>query len=61
MLWDRKKPLNQPPGFGRLNCVEPEKKESDVARAATRALNGTRLGRVSSAQRHGLRRAAASE
>lgn len=57
MLWDRKKPLNQPPSFGRLSASHAEKPASDHAKAAQRALSDAQLDRQRQIQRYGGRHA----
>ena len=56
MRWDRKKPLNQPPSFGRVGYQHDAKVAgSESEKAAKRALSHSQLERKHATQRHGGR------
>lgn len=56
MLWGRNKPLNQPPGYGRVGYQHDAKVSGgESEKAAQRALSHSQLERKHATQRHGGR------
>lgn len=55
-LWNPRKPLNQPPHFGRVGRQSDAKPDA-TARAAERAIHAAQFARDHAAQRFGGRRA----
>lgn len=56
-LWNPKKPLNQPPGFGRVGCFANPSKPCQAEKAAKDAINSAQFARERATQRVGGRRA----
>lgn len=54
-LWNPRKPLNQPPGFGRIGRQSDDKPDA-TARAAERAIHSAQFARDLAAARVGVRR-----
>lgn len=64
MLWDRNKPLNQPPGFGRVGfdtSINPQAQDGESEKAAQRAISNSQLQRDDATRRYGGRRAVVRE
>lgn len=57
MLWNRNKPLNQPPSYGRIGYVPEKKTDGESEKAAKRALSHSQLDRENATLRQGGRRA----
>lgn len=55
MLWSRKKPLNQPPTYGRVGYVQEKRAERELEKAAERALTDAQLDRNRATLRQGGR------
>jgi hypothetical protein len=59
-LWNPRKPLNQPPHFGRVGA-KPENRPDASAREAERAIHAAQFARDEATQRVGGRRAVVCE
>ena len=53
MLWGRNKPLNQPPGYGRVGYHAEKKAQTEAEKAASRAITDARMERERATLRHG--------
>lgn len=60
-LWNPRKPLNQPPGFGRVGGAAQQARPDAAAKAAKDAINSSQFARDLATQRVGGRRAVVVE
>lgn len=60
-LWNFRKPLNQPPHFGRVGAQDPNVRQSAELREADRAITEARFRRELATLRQGGRRAVVVE